>query len=216
MTLINGSVAGPPASGAGDVAELLASARAGSGDSLGRLLSLYANYLKLIAGTQMDPRLRARVTPSDVVQDTFFEAHRDFAKFRGASPAEFIGWVRRILVNNVHRVVEQHLHADKRDLRREVSLEELGRRIDRSTANLDTLLAVRGDSPSTCAARHEQELLLADALAELAPDHRTVIELRHLQGLPFEDVAARMERSSGAVRMLWIRALQSLREKLHW
>jgi RNA polymerase sigma-70 factor, ECF subfamily len=68
------------------------------------------------------------------------------------------------------------------------------------TARLESLLAQPGDSPSGHAQRHEQELMLADALAELPKDYREVIILRHIEGLPFEEVAVRMERSSGAVR----------------
>ena len=71
---------------------------------------------------QLDDRLRARVSSSDVVQETFYEAHRDFPAFRGATPEEFLGWLRRILLNNLLRAVEQHVTAAKRDVRREVSI----------------------------------------------------------------------------------------------
>jgi RNA polymerase sigma-70 factor (ECF subfamily) len=193
---------------------LFAAAREGSSSSLGRLLTLYSNYLKLLVSAQMDGRLRARVSPSDVVQETFFEAHRDFAQFRGQSTAEFVAWLRKIVVHNILRVVEQHLHAEKRDVRREVSLQEIGRRLEQSTIHLETLLAEEADSPSRCAVQHERELQLADALAHLPADYRDVIVLRHIEGLPFETVAARMERSPGAVRMLWLRALKRLRTTL--
>jgi RNA polymerase sigma-70 factor (ECF subfamily) len=189
-------------------------ARQGSNSCLGRLLALYTNYLKLLVAAQLDSRLRARVSPSDIVQDSFFEAHRDFAEFRGKSMSEFVVWLRRIVVNNILRVVEQHVLTEKRDVRREVSLDELGRRLEQSTARLETLLAIQADSPSSCAARHEDELLLADTLAQLPDDYRDVIVLRHIEGLPFEEVARRMDRSAGAVRMLWLRALKKMREAM--
>jgi RNA polymerase sigma-70 factor (ECF subfamily) len=197
-----------------EVDRLFTSARAGSNSCLGQLLALYTNYLKLLVTAQMDHRLRVRVSPSDIVQDTFFEAHRDFEQFRGQTTGEFVAWLRKIVVHNILRVVEQHVLAEKRDVRREVSLEEIGRRLEQSTARLETLLAVEEDSPSGCAVRNEHEILLADALAALPPDYRDVIVLRHIEGLPFEEVAKRMERTSGAVRMLWLRALRTLREKL--
>jgi RNA polymerase sigma-70 factor, ECF subfamily len=197
-----------------EVDRLFSSARAGSNSSLGRLLTLYSNYLKLLVSAQMDSRLRARVSPSDVVQETFFEAHRDFEQFRGQSTAEFVAWLRKIVVNNMLRVVEQHVHAEKRDVRREVSLQEIGRRLEQSTVRLESLLAEESDSPSRCAVEREREIQLADALARLPSDYRDVIVLRHLEGLPFEAVAARMERSPGAVRMLWLRSLKRLREIL--
>jgi RNA polymerase sigma-70 factor (ECF subfamily) len=195
-----------------EIDKLFASAREGSSSCLGRLLTLYSNYLKLLIAAQLDDRLRVRVSPSDVVQETFFEAHRDFHQFRGQSTGEFVAWLRKILVNNLLRVVEQHLLAEKRDVRREVSLEQLGRRLEQSTARLESLLAEPGDSPSGYAQRNEQEIMLADALAELPGDYREVILLRHVEGLPFEEVARRMDRTSGAVRMLWLRALERLRK----
>jgi RNA polymerase sigma-70 factor (ECF subfamily) len=201
-------------SGHSKVEMLFAAAREGSSSSLGRLLTLYSNYLKLLVSAQLGGRLRVRVSPSDVVQETFFEAHRDFAQFRGQSTAEFVAWLRKIVVNNILRVVEQHLHTEKRDVRREVSLQEIGRRLEQSTIHLETLLAEEADSPSRCAVQHERELQLADALAQLPADYRDVIVLRHIEGLPFETVAARMERSAGAVRMLWLRALKRLRASL--
>src|SRR5438477_3946422 len=168
--------------------QLFTSARAGSPSCLSELLALYANYLKLLVAAQLDNRLRVRVSPSDIVQESFFEAHRDFAEFRGKSMGEFVVWLRRIVVNNILRVVEQHVMAEKRDVRREVSLEEIGRRLEQSTVRLETLLAEQAESPSGCAARREDEILLADTLARLPADYRDVIVLRHIEGLSFEEV----------------------------
>jgi RNA polymerase sigma-70 factor (ECF subfamily) len=74
--------------------------------------------------------------------------------------------------------------------------------------------ADQGESPSQLLLRKERELLVADALARLTPDHREVIMLRNLQRLPFQEVAERMGRSRPAVQMLWMRALQKLQEAL--
>jgi RNA polymerase sigma-70 factor (ECF subfamily) len=198
-----------------NVEQLFMAAREGSNSCLGRLLALYTNYLKLLVAAQLDHRLGARVSPSDIVQESFFEAHRDFPAFRGKSIGEFVVWLRRIVVNNILRVVEQHLLTEKRDVRREVSLEEIGRRLEQSTVRLETLLAQQAESPSCCAARHEDEVLLADTLAQLPDDYRDVIVLRHIEGLSFEEVAQRMDRSAGAVRMLWMRALKKMRDAMN-
>ena len=87
---------------------LLRDARDGRSQSLGKLLQLYANYLKILASTQLDQNLRGRVSPSDVVQETLFEAHRDFQQFRGKTSYEFVAWLRRIMVNNLASIVEQN------------------------------------------------------------------------------------------------------------
>lgn len=193
---------------------LLEAARGGKEESLGRLLQLYCNYLKIMATSQIDRKLRARISPSDVVQETLLEAHRDFAQFRGVSEGEFMAWLRKILVNNLARDVERHVLAEKRDVRREVSMEEIGVSLDRSSARLAAVLADGGLSPSSDAQRNEHAIVLADELAELQADYREVIVLRHLEGLSFSEVAERMERSSGAVRMVWMRAIAQLRRQL--
>jgi RNA polymerase sigma-70 factor (ECF subfamily) len=197
-----------------EVSKLFTLAQQGSSSCLGQLLTLYTNYLKLLVTAQLDSRLRARVSPSDIVQDTFFEAHRDFHQFRGQTTAEFVAWLRKIVVNNLLRVVEQHVLAEKRDVRREISMDEIGRRLEQSTMRLENFLVQASESPSGHAVRNENEILLADALAALPEDYREILVLRHIEGLPFEEVAKRMDRSAGAVRMLWLRALKKLRETM--
>lgn len=192
---------------------LLMAAQAGAEGSLGRLLQLYSNYLHLLAMGRLDDRVRARVSASDVVQETMFEAHRDFHQFAGRSPGEFLGWLRKILVNNLARLVERHVLAEKRDVRREVSLDEIGVAVDRSAACLAALLQEDVVSPSSHAQTQEQIVLMADSLAELPPDYREVILLRHLEGMPFNEIGAKLGRSSGAVRMLWLRAIEQLRAR---
>ena len=77
-----------------------------------------------------------------------------------------------------------------------------------------TALAAPGSSPSEHASRQELELRLADALSRLPADYAEVILLRNVESLPHEEVARRMGRGTGAVRMLWVRALARLREEL--
>ncbi|MAT71725.1 MAG: RNA polymerase factor sigma-70 [Planctomycetaceae bacterium] len=193
---------------------LLFQALTGSRECFGRLLELYRNYLKLLVVAQLEKPLQRRVSPSDVVQETFLEANRDFAQFRGASTGEFSSWLRRILLNNVHRAIEQHVLTAKRSLRREVSLDAMAASLEQSTVRLDAILAGAVDSPSEHLQRHELQLNLANRLAELPEDYRDVVVLRHLQGMPFEQVGLQMGRSTGAARMLWLRAIRQLREQL--
>ena len=194
-----------------DVVALISRARRGSGDSLGRLLQMYRNYLMVLAGTQIERRLQPRMSPSDIVQETMLRAHANFAQFRGASEPELIGWLRQILVNNLAKFVEQHVLAARRDVRREVSIERLGRALEQSTIQLAALLPAGSRSPSAAAQQREEAVLLADRLAMLAPDYREVLMLRNLQGLPFETIAQQMDRSVSATRMLWLRAIDKLK-----
>jgi RNA polymerase sigma-70 factor (ECF subfamily) len=181
---------------------------------LGQILQLYWNYLHLLAASQMDRRLRVRCSPSDLVQETFLEAHRDFWKFRGSTEREFLGWLRQILVNNLVVAARRHLEAAKRDVRREVSVEQMRADLDTSGLCLAALLAQTGTSPSSRLQREELLVALADSMAELPQHYREVLILRHLQGRSFPEIAGRLERGVGAVRMLWLRAIGQLRARL--
>ncbi len=197
-----------------DPQQLLTQARAAPEAVLGQLLQLYGNYLRLLATAQIDAKLQARVSPSDIVQETFLEAHRDFPHFRGDSEREFLAWLRRILANNLAQAVEQHVLTEKRAVHREVSLERIGAAVERSTVRLDAVLVDHAASPSTCASHREYVVILADQLAEMRPDYRDIIVMRHLEGLPFKEIAERTGRTAGATRMLWLRAINHLRQQL--
>jgi RNA polymerase sigma-70 factor (ECF subfamily) len=148
------------------------------------------------------------------VQETFLDACRDFGQFRGTSEAEWVAWLRQVLICNLARVVQTQVVAQKRSTRREVSLERHLETLDRSSGRVEAALVGRHSSPSGPAQRRERAALVADHLARLAPDHREVIVLRNLEGLPFAEVGRRMSRSAGAVRVLWVRAVDELRQLL--
>jgi RNA polymerase sigma-70 factor (ECF subfamily) len=191
--------------------EMLAQARAEGGASLGSLLQMYRNYLTLLARTQLQRHLRSKADPSDLVQETFLAAHRDFACFRGNTEGELVGWLRQILAARLADLARRHLKAKARDARLERRLCD---EMERSSETLGLGLADRGASPSQQAARHEQAVRLADAIRALPPAYGEVIVLRHLEGLPFTEVAARMGRSVDSVEKLWVRALARLRHRL--
>jgi RNA polymerase sigma-70 factor (ECF subfamily) len=146
-----------------------------------------------------------------VVQETFLAAHRDFSSFRGTTEAEFVGWLRNILAARLADLVRRHVKARARDVRLQQSL---AGELDRSSQALAFALAARGASPSQEAARRELGVLLADAIQALPADYGEVIVLRHLEGLSFAEVAARMGRSVDSVEKLWVRALARLRRRL--
>jgi RNA polymerase sigma-70 factor (ECF subfamily) len=189
---------------------LLAQARAGGEAALGKLLELYRNYLRLMARSLISQPLRVRMDASDLVQETFLKAHREFKSFLGSTEAELVTWLRQILVRNLADQVRQH-RAKRRDYRREEPVEVL---LDRSSVSIQERLATPVSSPSAHSSRREQAVLLADALEKLPADYREVFLLRNLERISFETIADRMGRSSGAVRMLWMRAIKKLSQLL--
>lgn len=194
-----------------DFLQLLGRARGGDVESLGELLQWYASYLTILATTQLDRRLRRRVNPSDLVQETMLAAHRDFDAFRGASQPEMLGWLRKILINTMHRTFATHIKAGKRDIRREVSIDHISSQMEESACNLASILPGKAASPSEPMRSRERAVDLANQLNQLPSQYRDVIVFRVLQGLSFDEIAHRMGRSSGAVRMLWLRALDQFK-----
>lgn len=190
--------------------DLIGRACGGDAAALGRLLDQYRDYLALVARSLIGPGLRARLDPSDLLQETFLEAHRDFGRFEGQGEPDLVAWLRKILVRNLADQARRQ-RTMGRDLRREESLEAL---LEQSDRPLGWALAAPLASPSEQASRREQDVLLADALARLPPNYRDVILLRNMDHLPFEEVAKRLGRSSGATRMLWVRALERLNREL--
>jgi RNA polymerase sigma-70 factor (ECF subfamily) len=194
-----------------DPLALLEQARGGSEQALGRLLESYSNYLTLLARVQIGRRIQGKVDAGDVVQETFLEVHRQIGAFRGTTEAEFVAWLRRILAGQLALTLRRYLGTKGRD----VNLErDLGAQIDQSSQAMDGGFVAAGSTPSQQVSRREQAVLLADALDRLPADYREVIILRHLEGLPFGDVAARMGRSEDSVQKLWVRALANLRRSM--
>lgn len=187
--------------------------RVADGDEscLGELLDTFRNYLYLVARTQIDMHLAVRVSPSDVVQETFLHACAKYSQFRGTTEAELLAWIRKILVNNILSAFERHIQAEKRDIRRERPLYALTLALESSSADVDAALADQAPSPSEQASQRELAAEVADQISELPPHYREVIVLRNLEGLQFDEIAARMGRKVDSVRQLWTRGIRRLR-----
>src|SRR5262245_24368452 len=105
-----------------DAARLVAEARAGSTQALGDALEACRAYLLVVAEREMHPAVRAKGGASDLVQQTFMEAHRDFAGFGGNSQEGLLAWLRQVLLHNLTNFTRQHLQTKKRQADREVPL----------------------------------------------------------------------------------------------
>src|SRR5262245_8935135 len=173
------------------------------GDALAReqLFESYRPYLHLLAQGQLGRHLRAKCDASDLVQQTLMEAHRDFGGFQGTQEVELLAWLRRILAHNLFNEARRFA-ARQRDARREVSIEQVQTGLDQSSMTLGRCLAANGPSPSSIIARDEAGVKLAETLAKLPEDYRTVLVLRVIEGLSAEEVGELMGRTAGAVRML--------------
>ncbi len=132
-----------------------------------------------------DKALQARLDASDIVQETFLKAHREFDRFTGATEPELVAWMRQILVRNIADLAKHH-RRKARDLRRQESLEAM---LERSSVELQDALAAPLNSPSDHACQRERSVILTDALERLPADYREVFVLRNLEHVKMEEIA---------------------------
>jgi RNA polymerase sigma-70 factor, ECF subfamily len=168
-------------------------------------------YLENLARLRLDPRLRSKLDPGDVVQQTLLEACQAPDQFRGRSEGEQKAWLRRILLRNLANAVRD-LGRQKRDVHRERSLDAA---LEDSSARLEALLAAEQSSPGERAARNEEVLRLEEALAALPEGQREAVVLRHFHDWPLAEISRHLGRSHAAVAGLLHRGLTRLHELLH-
>lgn len=169
----------------------------------------YRPYLTALAKLHLDAKLRGKLDPADLVQQTMLRAHAAGPP-HNREPAVIAAWLRRILARTLADVGRQY-DADKRAVGLEQSLTA---DLDRSASGLEGWLAADQTSPSGGAARNEELVKLAEALAELPDPQREVVVLKHLQGKTLADIAQETGKSVAAVAGLLRRGLESLRARL--
>jgi RNA polymerase sigma-70 factor (ECF subfamily) len=187
---------------------LLREARAGSDDARGQLLNLYSQFLTNLAAANLDPKLGAKTRLSDVVQETFVRAHKDFHAFVVGSVREWEQWLTVLALNTVTDLRRRY-RRKKRDIDREQSIEEL-----ESKAFLQSLSTLRQDSPERGVAAEDQAERILRVVPQLKPSHQAVILWHFQQGLDAKQIAAKVGRTEDAVRMLIDRAVKALRKKV--
>ncbi len=162
-------------------------------------------YLRVLARVGLDPRLRAKLDESDVVQQTLLEAHRDWDQFRGSGAGERYAWLKQILARNLSNLLRDFTRA-KRDVDREA--------VDASSHRLAHWLASDQTDPAAALQREEETARVALALAALPENQREAVILRHWHDWPVAAIAEQLRATPDAVTGLLYRGLQALRRHL--
>jgi RNA polymerase sigma-70 factor (ECF subfamily) len=188
----------------------LAAAAAGDSACWGELVCRHHDRLRRMVALRLDPRVRARVDPSDVLQETYLEAARRLHDYLRDRPLPFFLWLRQLAGTRLAKLNRRHLGAARRDARREVRLLPGGVPGASSVALADQLLAP-GSRPSETAARGELRERLLDALEQMDALDREVLALRHFEQLTNGEAARALGLTAGAASKRYIRALEKLR-----
>jgi RNA polymerase sigma-70 factor (ECF subfamily) len=173
-------------------------------------LEPFRSYLEVLARVHLDPRLRGKLDPADLVQQTLLRAYAAWPEMKHPDQPALAAWLRRILARTLADVVK-HYDRDKRAVDLERSLEA---DLDRSASGLAGWLAADQTSPSQQAVRNEEMLHLADALAALPEPQREVVVLKHLRGWTLQRIGDHLGRTVPAVASLLRRGLEDLRRRL--
>jgi len=151
----------------------------------------------VIVHNMHEKRPASAADDSDLIQDALLQAAHASATFRGKSLGELVRWLRTIVVRTTHRT----LHSAN-----DMSY------TDQEEAHLATFVVDPGPGPADEAMRHEQAASMAVALSRIPDDMQQVLHFRLTENLDYAAIAERLGRGSGAVRMLYLRALRRLKD----
>jgi RNA polymerase sigma-70 factor (ECF subfamily) len=129
--------------------QLLELIRAGDRQAFERLFERHRTQLRQMIEVRTDSRLRARVDPSDVVQETHLEAFRRLPDYLQRRPIPFHLWLRKMAYERLLNLRRDHVTAARRSVLREVPVP------DPSSLQLAQRLLPSGSSPSVRLARSE-------------------------------------------------------------
>jgi RNA polymerase sigma-70 factor (ECF subfamily) len=187
--------------------QLVALAKEGDETALNQLCKVYGERVRWIVRLRMGEELRSKLESMDLVQDVLLSALKDLRDFRYQDEGDFLRWLSRIAENRLRDNVDK-LHADKRDIRKEVRFDNYGPRTEgRSFGERGPVDAT---TPSVIMSRKEELDELARAIEELKPEYKEVIILTKIEGLSYKEISNRLGKSDEAVRKLFTRAMAAL------
>ncbi len=187
---------------------LISRLRGGDDKALAELFSFYQNRFLRMIDFRLDPQLRSRIDPSDILQDAYIDATKDVQKFLARGDSTVGIWLRLIVLQRLQMVVRYHLLTEKRDARKEVAI-DIGDG-SRQFSRIAQMLADSITSPSAVLARDDAIKMVERMLSELPLVDREVLVLRHFEQLINDEVAEVLGISRNAASNRYVRALRRI------
>jgi RNA polymerase sigma-70 factor (ECF subfamily) len=179
--------------------------------ALGEFLALRRPQLLAYIEHQLGSSLRRKVEPEDILQELSVEAVRSLASVELAERDPF-GWLCQLAERRIIDAHRKFFGAQKRDAGREVPLAAPSS--DASHGGIIDMLVASMTTASQAFSRNIKEVRLAEAMATLPEEQREALRLRYVEGLPSKDIAQRLGKSDGAIRVMLTRSLSKLQEML--
>ena len=195
-----------------DTDELLRRFAQGDETARGLLLERHRKRLRRMIALRRDPRLQARIDPSDVLQEALAQADQKLAAYARKRPLPFYPWLRRLVWERLAQLHRRHVRAQKRSVRREL-VQDVALS-DASILYLANRIVDRGHPASAHARRNELRQIVRSALVDLREEDREILLMRFLEDLSVKEIAALLTLTETAVRMRQLRALRRIHELL--
>lgn len=186
---------------------LVALAKEGNESALNQLCSVYSERVRRIIRLRLDQKLRPKLDSVDVVQDALILALGGLKDFTYRNEGDFLRWLSRIAENKLRDILDK-FYADKRDIRKEIPFRKEGGSTEGGFVGPAEPISTT--TPSVIMRKKEALDRLEKALDELKPEHKEVIVLKRIEGLSHAEIADRLGKNAGAVRMLLARAMAAL------
>lgn len=172
--------------------------------ALDQLMDQHREYLRRIVGARMEPSLRKRVDPSDIIQETLVVASQRIDDYLLRRPASFRLWLRRTALERLVDARRTHL-SRKRSVERDVQL-----------ADASSIAIARAflSGPSEKVIQRELMQQVQSALQQIKPEDRDILVMRHAEGLSNAEVAELLKIEAKTASKRYGRALQKLAEVL--
>jgi RNA polymerase sigma-70 factor (ECF subfamily) len=186
---------------------LVVLAKTGDKSAINQLYSIYAERVRWMVRFRMGKELRSKLESMDIVQDTLINAFNGIDGFSYKNEGDFVRWLSKIAENELRGNLKK-LHADKRDIRKEVRPDN-----NRPASEGGYVRAhepIQATTPSMILSKKEDLDKLEKAIDELNPEYREVIVLTKIEGLSYRDIGQKLGKSKDAVRMLATRAMVAL------
>lgn len=194
-----------------DTDRLVSLATQGDPAARDRLFARHRDRLERMVAVRMDDVLRARLDPSDVVQEAYMEVSRRLAEYGQTRPIPFYPWLRQIAWERLVELHRWHFRKKRSVVREQNDAILLS---DESFCQLADGLVASQSSPSSRLVRHEMVERVKRAMSNLDAASREILVLRHLEQLTTNEASAVLGVSVSAVKSRHFRAMQRLVHEL--
>lgn len=193
-----------------DIAPLLEKLKAGDQAALSELFDTYRPQLRRMVELRLDPRLGARVAPSDVLQEAYVDCLSRYEHFFRREGASFYVWLRLIVNQSLVDLHRKHLAAKMRSAGQEANAGWTAA----TSVSLARHLVAQLETPSQIVGKEEMLSQVQAALETLDPLDREILTLRHFEELGNNEVAELLGLQKAAASNRYVRALGRLRQAL--